>query len=184
MSPTPYTLPPVTSWADAEAVAAYARACLDAVGLHDWHFVWDRAVKRMGCCRPARRSISLSRYFVQMYLPLDPQEIHATLLHEIAHALAWVHRRARAHGAVWRHYCALLGLADTRATKPLQDFTPAHLQRQPRYALCHEQTGEVFHYYKRRPRRTAAQWRRCYIPGRREETLGHLVLRPLPPPAE
>lgn len=179
MSSSPYKLPACPPLPDAAAVAAHAQACLAAVGLGDWSFAWDRAVKRMGCCRPARRSISLSRYFVQAYLSIDPQEIHLTLLHEIAHALAWQHRRARAHGAVWRHYCALLGLADTRATKALQDFTPPHLQRQPRYALCHEQTGEIYRYYNRHPRRSAAQWRRCYIPGRKAETLGQLILREL-----
>lgn len=162
-----------------DAVATYAQVCLAAVGLQNWHFAWDRAVKRMGCCRPSARCISLSRYFVQVYLTLDAHEIYSTLLHEIAHALAWHHKRARGHGAVWCHFCHLLGLSDTRATKSLQDFTPPHLQRRPRYALCHAQTGEIFHYYKNRPRRSAAQWRRCYIPGRKSETLGQLIVRPI-----
>lgn len=179
MSQSPYTVPPCPDLPDAAAVAAHACACLAAVGLANWHFAWDRAVKRMGCCRPARHTISLSRYFVQTYLPLDPQEIHNTLLHEIAHALAWQHHRAHGHGAVWRQYCTLLGLADIRASKPLQDFTPPHLQRRPRYALCHDQSGEIFCYYKNKPQRRPHQWRHCYIPGRKDETLGHLCLRAL-----
>lgn len=181
MQHPPYILPPCPALPNREAVATHAQSCLAAVGLEDWHFVWDRAVKRMGCCRPALRTISLSRYFVEAYLSIDPQEIHLTLLHEIAHALAWQHRRARAHGAIWRQYCSLLGLTDMRATKPLQDFTPPHLQRQPRYALCHAQTGEILRYYKSRPRRSAAQWRHCYIPGRKNETLGQLIIKQIYP---
>ncbi len=173
------SLPPAADWNHPEEVAAYARACMAQLGLADWEFHWDRAIRRMGCCWPTRRRISLSRYYAAATLPQNPDALRRTLLHEFAHALAWRRQRQTGHGAAWQYWCAQLGIAGERATSRVPDFTPPHLQRAPRYALCHEETGEVFRLYRRRPRRTARQLRRCFIPGRQAETLGHLVVREL-----
>ncbi len=171
------SLPPAANWSHPDEVAAYARACLVQLGLADWEFHWDRAVKRMGCCRPLKRCISLSRYYAAACLPADPAALQRTLLHELAHALAWMHQRATGHGAEWRYWCGELGIAGERATARVADFTPPHLRRAPRYVLCHGETGEIFRSYQRRPRRSARQWKHCYIPGRKEETLGKLIIR-------
>ncbi len=170
-------LPPFTPWTRPDDVVAYARASRAQLGLGGWEFHWDHAVKRMGCCWPQRRRISLSRYFAAACLPQDAARLHRTLLHELAHALAWERDRGRGHGEAWRRRCAELGIAGERATSRVPDFTPPHLQRAPHYALCHDETGEVFRQYRSKPRRSAAQLRRCYIPGRQAETLGHLVIR-------
>ncbi len=172
-------LPPAADWSQLDEVAAWARACLVQLGLADWSFRWDRAVKRMGCCWPMRRRISLSRYYAAAHLPGNPECLRRTLLHELAHALAWQHQRQSGHGEAWRFWCAELGIAGERATARVEDFTPPHLRRPPRYALCHDETGEVYRLYYRKPRRRAARLRQCYIPGRRQETLGHLVVRRL-----
>ncbi len=171
------TLPPVADWSHPDDVAAYARACFGQLGLHGWEFCWDRAIRRMGCCWPLRQRISLSRYYAAAMLPEHPGQLHRTLLHELAHALAWVHQRRTGHGAAWQHWCAELGIPGERATSRVADFTPPHLQRAPRYILCHDETGEIFRHYRRKPRRSARQLRRCFIPGRQAETLGHLVVR-------
>ncbi len=172
-------LPSPVAWTHPDEVEACARACLAALGLEGWQFHWDRAIRRMGCCWPTRQRISLSRYYAAACLPEEPEQLRRTLLHELAHALAWVHQRQTGHGPAWKHWCAALGIAGERATMRVADFTPAHLQRGPRYALCHDESGEIFRYYRRRPRRPARQLRRCFIPGRRAETLGHLVIREL-----
>ena len=162
----------------AEDIASYAVRCFALLHLEGWSFDFDRAYRRLGCCRPAQRRITLSRHFVALYLEQNPAQIHRTLLHELAHALAWVHHRSHGHGAVWKRYCAALGIPDERATTKCADFSPRpHRPRPPRFQLCHDVTGEVFCTYTRRPKRSARQLRRCYIPGRKEETLGHLVLR-------
>ncbi len=171
------SLPPATPWHHPDEVEAYARACLAQLGLVGWEFRWDRAVKRMGCCWPLRRRISLSRYYAAACLAGDAEPLRRTLLHELAHALAWTQQRVTGHGAAWRYWCAELGIEGERATSRVADFTPPHLRRAPRYVLCHEQTGEIFRTYGRKPRRSARMLRRCYIPGRREETLGKLVIR-------
>ena len=144
-------------------MAVWAAACFEALGLAGWSYGTDRAIRRLGCCRAGQRRITLSRYFLEYYLPRDAEVVRRTLLHELAHALAWERQRSPGHGSVWRS----------------DDFAPARPPRPMRYALVHDTTGEVFRRYATRPRRSAAQLRHCYIPGRREETLGHLVVRKL-----
>ena len=173
------SLPPRGAWESADDVAAYAAACLAALQLTGWSFGWDRAVRRLGCCHFGKRNITLSRYFTAYYLPVDPAQVHRTLLHELAHALAWVHRHSTGHGRWWQYYCRQLGIPGERATTRCADFTPAHLQhpaRPPRYAVVNRETGEVYATYRRRPARSPQQWQHCYIPGRKAETLGMLCV--------
>ncbi|MGN0835960.1 MAG: SprT-like domain-containing protein [Akkermansia sp.] len=174
------TLPPRDApFGSPEGVALYAQRCLEALELRGWQFAYDRAVRRLGCCRPAQRRISLSRAFTLHFLERDEALIKRTLRHELAHALAWERRHSRGHGRVWQSYCAALGIPDERATTACEDFAPPAARRRVRYVLCHRLTGEVFRSYTRAPRRSAAAWSRCYIPHRRAETLGFLELRPV-----
>ncbi len=171
-------LPEAGVWSCADDVAAYARACLNALSLCAWSFGWDRARRRLGCCWCARRRITLSRYFVEAYRASRPELVRRTLLHELAHALAWTHHRSHGHDAAWRRYCVALGIPGERATCREADFAFLGEGEHPRYALVHELTGEVFAFYSRRPRRRPERLRFCYIPGRKEETLGRLVVEP------
>ena len=172
----PILLPQSHGWDSPAEVEAFACACLELCGLQGWSFAWDRAIRRLGCCRMSRRVLSLSRYFVDAYLMRDPQLIRSTLLHELAHALAWEHARERGHGAVWRAWCAALGIPGERAACNCEDFTPPHLRKQPKFALCNRETGEVYRYYNRKPSMSARRLACCYIPGKKEETLGKLCV--------
>ena len=171
-------LPEAGSWREPAEVAAYAEHCLEASGLVGWSFGWDRAVRRLGCCSYAKKCITLSRHYVAMYLERDPDMVRRTILHELAHALAMTHHRARGHGRVWQYYCAALGIAGEKASCKCDDFTPAHYRpRRTLYVLCHRETGEIFHRYKGTPRTSAQRVARMYITGRKEETLGKLRIR-------
>ncbi len=177
MRSEPYSLPETGEWNDAADVAAWAESCLATVGLSDWSFGWDRAVKRLGCCHYTKRRITLSRYYVEVYLEKDAEMVRRTILHELAHALAMVHHRAAGHGRVWKHFCCLLGLVGEKACCRCDDFAPAGYQpRRTRYVLCHRETGEVFHRYVSCPRLSVARLARTYIRGRKDETLGKLVI--------
>lgn len=172
-------IPPCPALNSPDFPAEWAAGCFAALGLSGWSYGTDRATRRLGCCRPNRKQITLSRYFLEHYLPRDPELVRRTLLHELAHALAWERRRSRGHGRIWQHYCAALGIAGERAATRCEDFAPDVPPRPARYALVHDTTGEVFRTYFSRPRRTAEQLRRCYIPGRKADTLGHLCLKAL-----
>lgn len=173
----PILLPQASAWSAGEDVADYAQACMSACGLDDWQFRWDRAVSRLGCCKMARREISLSRYFVAAYLERDQNLIRRTILHELAHALAWVRYRERGHGAAWRLWCAALGIADEKSACKCESFAPPEHRRAPaKFALCHCETGEVYRYYSRQPRMSARKLKFCYIPGKKSTTLGKLCV--------
>lgn len=158
-------------------VAAYADACLQQLHLEGWHFGWDKTTRRLGCCKMQLRRISLSQYYAEAYASKDPEQLWRTLLHELAHALAWQYHGARGHGPVWRRYCAALGIPGERACARGIEFEAP--RREPRFNLCHCETGEVYRTYTRRPRHSTASLSRCYIPGRRQETLGKLVIKPI-----
>lgn len=177
--PRVIALPPVPLLTDPAGVQEYAEMCLAAAGLADWHFGWDRAVSRLGCCRPQQKCITLSRYFVACYLEKDAGLVVRVLLHEMAHALSWEHGRVTGHGPVWKAFCGALGIPGEKASVRCESFAP--LARRPyRWALCLRTTGEVVRYYHRRPASlTPRRLASCYIPGRREETYGQLVLREL-----
>lgn len=168
--PGSVTLPAATCWKSLDDVEAHARACLDACGLRAWAFGWDRAVKRLGCCRVSRREITLSRYFAEVHLDEQPGQILDTILHEIAHALAWEQARHAGHGALWKAWCLALGATPRATSSRCREFAP----NPPRYRLQHCETGEVFREYARRPHFRHGL-RHMYMRGR-PETLGKLVV--------
>ena len=174
--PVSFALPPAGVWDECEQVAAYARACMRVCGLCGWFFKWDHAVRRLGCCKPTLRTLSLSLYFVQAQMGRNQEIIRRTILHEIAHALAWVKNGVLGHGEAWRYWCAALGIAGEKSTSKCEDFAPARSARRPKYALCHVDTGEVYCHYFRRPALNPEKLKSCYIPGQKAATLGKLCV--------
>lgn len=176
MDLTPF-LPEFPVPATAESVAAYGAACLVAVGLVGWGFGWDCTVRRLGCCRYQVKRISLSEHFFRKFCVQEPALVRRTILHELAHALAYTQFGELRHGSCWRMFCAALGIGGEKASCRCEDFSPN--ARPYRYALCHSQTGAVYHRYKTRPRLSAERLLQTYIRGRKEETLGYLCIKPL-----
>lgn len=179
MRTDPYELPPTGEWHTAEDVALWAANCMVALLPAGWSFGWDRAVRRLGCCHFAKKRITLSRHFVAAYLGKDVDLVRRTILHELAHALVMVHHRSSGHGRMWLHYCGLLGIAGERPSCRCDDFAPPSAVRPVRYVLCHRETGEVFRRYRTRPRMSPHRLAHCFVCGRRDETLGKLVIREL-----
>lgn len=75
----------------------------------------------------SRMRSAAGRAFLKEYkIQLNPKleefgegEVKQTLLHEMAHLLAWNQWRHRGHGAPWRKACALLGIPEERVTHNL-----------------------------------------------------------------
>lgn len=177
---------PPSAWESPQKIADYAHAALASQGLVQWHFAWDRAIRRLGSCQAQKKRITLSRHFVasQLSLPLEKQrQILLTILHEVAHALAWEKQACTGHGAAWKHHCAQLGIPDERACTNCPSFAPEKSQS-PRYALIHRDTAEVYRYYHSKPRRSPQQLKQVYIAKRRDETLGKLCIIALPADSE
>jgi predicted SprT family Zn-dependent metalloprotease len=68
-----------------------------------WKFEFDRSKVRFGKCAYGTKTISLSRYLVELNAE---SEVRDTILHEIAHALA---PRGAGHGNKWRVVAQSIG---------------------------------------------------------------------------
>ena len=68
-----------------------------------WSFDFDAAKRRAGQCDFTNKRITLSRYLTAA---ADDDEVHQTLLHEVAHAMAGP---KVGHGAEWRQIAASIG---------------------------------------------------------------------------
>ncbi|MEN8773429.1 MAG: SprT family zinc-dependent metalloprotease [Akkermansiaceae bacterium] len=139
---------------------------MGAHGLIDlgWEAKMDHARKRFGVCRMSSKEISLSRPLVE----LNPEdEVRDTILHEIAHALAWeIHKENCGHDARWKEICSRIG------ARPLASYDSEVIEPELPWVLYHTETGEIFATYQRKPSRDPDQiwWR-----GRKAETHGKLA---------
>ena len=139
---------------------------MGAHGLIDlgWEAKMDHARKRFGICRMSSKEISLSRPLVE----LNPEEeVRDTILHEIAHALAWeIHKENCGHDERWKEICRRIG------ARPVASYDDEVIEPELPWALYHVETREVFATYQRKPSRDPSRmwWR-----GRKAETQGKLA---------
>lgn len=73
-----------------------------------WHFMFDNAKRRLGCCKYRYKLITLSKPIV---LVNDERIIINTILHEIAHALVGA---GHGHDEVWRRKAIEIGCNGNR----------------------------------------------------------------------
>lgn len=81
-----------------------------------WSFGFDHATRRAGLCNYTDKRITVSRHLAERF---DDDEIHQTLLHEVAHALAGP---GTGHGPEWRAIARDLGYVGGRThSGPIAD---------------------------------------------------------------
>ncbi len=132
-----------------EAAARLARELMADHGLNDWTFAWNRRKRSLGLCRYRDRRIELSAHFVQAN---DVAQVHETILHEIAHAIAG---EKAGHGTAWKAVCRRIGCLPQRC-----DQGAAVMPRGRWAARCGACGKEYWRH--RRPARRARYWcRQC-----------------------
>ena len=89
--------------ADLQRVTVWANALIRLHLDPGWTFAFDNAKKRAGACHFSRQQITVSRYLAARF---SDDDIHQTLLHEVAHALAGA---AAGHGPAWKKIARELG---------------------------------------------------------------------------
>ncbi len=136
---------------------ALATSLLQAHGLTDWTFAFDRARRRLGSCQPQRKRITLSAPLTHLN---DPQVVRDTLLHEIAHALT----PGDGHGARWRATCLRIGARPERLAAPDEVVLPP-----APYALVCDRCGMRYPRYRRSRQRYSCG--RCHRRGGAEAPL-------------
>ena len=132
----------------------------------NWTFVWDnRAVRRYGQCRYHKREIGVTK---KLALINTIEESKDVVLHEIAHALTG---RGHGHDHVWKRMCRKVGARPERCYKPKERGGSVNTI-EGKYKLVNKDTGEVYRYYHRKPRRT--NWNGVWLQGKKRETEGKL----------
>lgn len=89
--------------ADLNRVRVWAQALITMHLDASWTFEFDHAKRRAGLCDYRQKRITVSRYLAARF---EDDEIHQTLLHEVAHAVAG---HAAAHGPEWKRVARDLG---------------------------------------------------------------------------
>lgn len=131
-------------------------------GLTDWHFCWDRAKQRAGCCKHLRKMITLSVHYVNLN-ENRPYDILDTILHEIAHALAGY---GAGHGPKWQAVCRRIG------ARPVRCYDSSIAMPDGRYVATCGSCGKTY-YRHRRPRAGWRYW--CRTCGRDDGALEYSV---------
>ena len=132
----------------------------------NWTFVWDnRAVRRYGQCRYHKREIGVTK---KLALINTIEESKDVVLHEIAHALTG---RGHGHDHVWKRMCRKVGARPERCYKPKERGGSVNTI-EGKYKLVNKDTGEVYRYYHRKPRRTNCNG--VWLQGKKRETEGKL----------
>jgi predicted SprT family Zn-dependent metalloprotease len=125
-----------------ERVRTWANALIALHLDESWSFGFDNAKTRAGLCNFTAKRITVSRYLAARF---EDDDIHQTLLHEVAHAIAGPRV---GHGPRWRSIAAELGYVGGR----LHDG-PTATEHAPWVGTC--PAGHIVHRY-RRPTRPMA----------------------------
>lgn len=96
----------------------FARAALDAQGLHDWKVGFNSRKRAAGLCDYRTKTISISIY----HLHDEWSSVRNTILHEIAHAKAG---HAAGHGPAWKRIAISLGCTGDRCYEMGEAMTAA-----------------------------------------------------------
>lgn len=77
-----------------------------------WIFGFDRSRRRFGVCIPEKKRIQLSRVLTLLN---ETAPVRETILHEIAHALAYLrYQKSTGHDRRWREIAITLGASPVR----------------------------------------------------------------------
>ncbi|MCH5285698.1 MAG: SprT-like domain-containing protein [Akkermansiaceae bacterium] len=184
---TPIALPEPDEWHSVDDMLAYARRCTTLCGLTNWQWTVEKTDGAwLGRCCVYSRTLMLA----SKLLSRSHREIREVIIHELAHAMDWVHHTCcdiECHNLTWKLWGTALGMPgmtvhsspDDTSKMGLEGITEAITTSSP-HLLCHRETGEVFHVYKARPKLTAMRLAKMCIRGREEETRGKLCVSAIP----
>ena len=95
-----------------------AKSLKEKHGLHDWKIKLCNNKVAFGTCYTGKKLITLSRYLVKLN---SVEEVHNTILHEIAHAIAG---RGHGHDLLWRRMFISMGGNGKRCYHSSETITP------------------------------------------------------------
>jgi predicted SprT family Zn-dependent metalloprotease len=117
-----------------------------AFGLDDWTFRWDNRKNAAGLCSYTNREIRMSKFIFPL---AGEKQNRDTLLHECAHALAYIHDGCADHGPAWKKWCVKIG-ANPNVTVGASSFEKPIPYK---YYLIDKRDGETVTAFHRKPRK-------------------------------
>ena len=79
-----------------------------------WHFEFEDCKTTLGRCHYKEEKITLSKWYAELN---KESEVEDTILHEIAHALAWTHNKFTGHGKIWKDWATKIGATPKACSK-------------------------------------------------------------------
>lgn len=114
------------------AVETLARSLMDDHGLTDWKLRLNSGRYYLGTCDSNTKTITISRLHIEHD---TAKQIHDTILHEIAHALAPKHAN---HGKEWKAICRRIG-AIPKSCKESESKVP------PKWEITCSKCARIIH---------------------------------------
>ena len=113
---------------------------------HGYTFKFDNAKRRFGQCNYNKKTISISKPLTLANLEFNEFQIKDTILHEIAHARAFIlyGRQAANHGRLWKQVCIEIG------AKPQVTYSGDDIKRvEGKFLYVCPNCGLEIRYHKR-----------------------------------
>ena len=107
-------------------------------------FEFEDCKRTLGRCHYHAKKITLSKWYAELN---EEKEVEDTILHEIAHALAWIHNKVTGHCKVWKDWARKVGATPKACCK--SDLV------QPKNHYKYEQTCCGVTYKRHRLRKSA-----------------------------
>tara|TARA_R100001594_G_scaffold147001_2_gene199297 strand:- start:881 stop:1321 length:441 start_codon:yes stop_codon:yes gene_type:complete len=82
--------------------------------IDDFDFGFENCKSTLGRCHYYKKKITLSKWYAELN---EEREIEDTILHEIAHALAWTHDKFKGHGKIWKDWAIKVGATPKACSK-------------------------------------------------------------------
>lgn len=139
-----------------------------AIHCPEYSFKFDESATCLGKCWYRKKLITLSKHWTSS---LSHTEVLDTILHEIAHALAFKDGHT-GHGHIWKQHAIALGATPSATART---GIKRHQIKEPLYKLMFN--DEVIHGYYRKP--SANIYNKLpymYATGRKYETMGKLYI--------
>lgn len=141
-----------------ERVAAEAERLLKEHGLWDqgWRYRSSTTLRFVGYCYYYRKIIEVSEHYL---LKTDWKEIVDVILHEIAHALAFLEygEEGKGHGWYWKHTARRIG------ANPSSTTHKAVSTAKPNYKMECPNCGRVWWRYRMRRRNFGSKCPDCKV---------------------
>lgn len=135
----------------------------------EYSFEFNMSTRALGTCSFRKKTIYLSEHWTKA---CPKSEVLDTILHEIAHAIAYRDYGDPTHGKHWKLVARMIG-ATPEAKAKIDIKLRDHVK--PKYQMVLETTGEVIRdYYQRPSQRMIDRTPHLWLRGREDETRGKL----------